>query len=344
MKRKSYKFRAVLIIALAHLLICSSLWAQAPEKMSYQSVIRNSSNALVTNTTVGMQISILQGSANGTAVYVETQMPTTNANGLATIEIGTGTSSNNFSAINWANGPYFIKTETDIAGGANYTITGTSQLLSVPYALYAKTASTVLNETDPLFNESIAADITSGDTAYWNGKLDNIPTYSIGDFAHGGVVFWVDETGQHGLVCALVDQDGGSGIKWRAGSTNYNTLFLGGGSRAYGGEANTTQILAVHAAKNDMDPHAASVCRYYSAGDFGDWYLPNMWELNQIYLNRAVIEPILIAHGGTAFANEHYWTSTEGNSVSAAYVGFDNINSGTTSKSELKRVRAIRAF
>lgn len=111
--------------------------AQSPQKMSYQAVIRNSSNALVTSTAVGMQISILQDSPTGTIVYTETQTPTTNANGLVTIEIGGMTG---FDTINWASGPYFIKTETDPAGGTTYTITGTSQLLSVPYALHSKTA------------------------------------------------------------------------------------------------------------------------------------------------------------------------------------------------------------
>ena len=124
-----------LIIAI---LFSSQLFAQAPNKMSYQAVIRNSSNALVVSKSIGMQISILQSSATGTAVYVERQFPTTNANGLASIEIGTGTIvSGSFSTINWANGPYFIKTETDINGGSSYTITGTSQLMSVPYALFA---------------------------------------------------------------------------------------------------------------------------------------------------------------------------------------------------------------
>jgi hypothetical protein len=88
-----------------------------------------------------MRISILQTSSSGTAVYVETQTPITNANGLASIEIGGGTLvSGNFATINWANGPYFIKTETDPNGGTNYSITGTSQLLSVPYALYAESS------------------------------------------------------------------------------------------------------------------------------------------------------------------------------------------------------------
>jgi hypothetical protein len=123
---------------IAGLFLVTCLFAQAPNKMSYQAVIRDNSNALVTNQIVGMQIGILQGSANGTAVYAETQTPTTNTNGLASIEIGGGTLvSGSFSNINWANGPYFIKTETDPAGGTNYTITGTSQLLSVPYAMYA---------------------------------------------------------------------------------------------------------------------------------------------------------------------------------------------------------------
>ncbi len=125
----------------AVLMLTASVFAQSPEKMSYQAVIRNSSNALVTTQAIGMQISILQGGATGTAVYIETQTPTTNINGLVSLEIGTGTLvSGDFTTIDWANDTYFIKTETDPTGGSTYTITGTSQLMSVPYALYAKTS------------------------------------------------------------------------------------------------------------------------------------------------------------------------------------------------------------
>ena len=133
------------VLLTATLCLPQQVKAQSPEKMNYQAVIRDASDNLVTSSNVGMQISILQGSADGTPVYEETQTPATNANGLVTIEIGTGTTSDDFSAINWANSTYFIKTETDPAGGANYTITGTSQLLSVPYALHAKTAESVDN-------------------------------------------------------------------------------------------------------------------------------------------------------------------------------------------------------
>ena len=132
---------------LAVVLLTATTFAQAPEKMSYQAVVRCSDNVLVSNLPVGMQISILQTTATGTAVYVETQRPTTNVNGLVSLEIGTGTTTDDFSTIDWSTGPYFIKIETDPEGGSDYTITGTSQLLSVPYALYAKTAKTATTST-----------------------------------------------------------------------------------------------------------------------------------------------------------------------------------------------------
>lgn len=94
------------------------LFAQAPEKFSYQAVVRNASNALVANTSVGVRVSVLQGDANGNAMYVETHMAVTNANGLLTIEIGGGNvQQGSFAGINWADGPYFLKTETDPDGG-----------------------------------------------------------------------------------------------------------------------------------------------------------------------------------------------------------------------------------
>lgn len=125
-------FTILVIVAMS---ICA--FGQSPQKMSYQAIIRDANNTLIRNQNIGMRISILQGSVNGTTVYTETQTSTTNMNGLISIEIGTGAE---FDKINWATGPYFLKTETDPGGGTNYTISGTSQLLSVPYALHSKTA------------------------------------------------------------------------------------------------------------------------------------------------------------------------------------------------------------
>ena len=125
-------------ILVSTILLSLGAFAQAPQKMSYQAVIRDVQQNIVVNNPVGMKISVLQGSANGTEVYVESHNSTTNSNGLTSLEIGMGNVINgDFSTIDWANGPYFIKTETTIKGGSNLTITGTSQMLSVPFALYA---------------------------------------------------------------------------------------------------------------------------------------------------------------------------------------------------------------
>jgi uncharacterized protein (TIGR02145 family) len=148
---------------LATTLVVATLWAQTPSKMTYQAVIRNADSQLVTNTQVGMRISILQGTADGSAVYTETLTPTTNANGLVSVVIGGAAG---FDAIDWANGPYFIKTETDPSGGTSYTITGVSQLLTVPYALHAKTVESI-EETQSL------ADVAAIDNSV-NTQIKNL--------------------------------------------------------------------------------------------------------------------------------------------------------------------------
>ena len=113
--------------------------SQTQDAMSYQAIIRNSNNDLIKNQNVGMRFSIIKSSASGTVVYSETQSLPANNNGLVTAKIGAGTLvSGSYSNIDWGADTYFIKTETDPTGSNNYTISGTSQLLSVPYALYAK--------------------------------------------------------------------------------------------------------------------------------------------------------------------------------------------------------------
>ena len=145
--------RSIIITLL--LLCATSLFSQAPEKFTYQAVVRNASNQLVANAPVGVRVSILQGDADGEAIYVETHSAVTNANGLLTVEIGGGTVQQGvFADIDWANGPFFLKTETDPAGGSNYTVTSTQQLLSVPYALYAKEAGNVPQSVGELTNDA----------------------------------------------------------------------------------------------------------------------------------------------------------------------------------------------
>jgi len=125
----------------AALILCTTLMAQVPQGISHQAVIRNTQGELVTGQTIGVRVSILQGSAEGVAVFVETHQPLSNENGLITYVIGEGTPTLGFlDDIDWTSGPYFLKTEADPAGGSNYTITGTTQFLSVPYALHAGTS------------------------------------------------------------------------------------------------------------------------------------------------------------------------------------------------------------
>ena len=381
-------------------------FGQSPNKISYQAVVRNSSNALVTNTQVGMQISILQGSASGTAVYVETQTPTTNANGLVSIEIGGGTVVNgNFATIDWGNGLYFIKTETDINGGTTYTITGTSQLLSVPYALHSKTAESVtggITENDPLFVASPANEITSGDITSWNNKLEveqdssvtneiqalsirndtvflsnggsvklpaafinltsaqinaivspaaglmvynttikkpmyydgtvwrymdgTMDSLYIGQAYQGGIIFWLDSTGQHGLIAATSNQS--TGAAWGC----YGTVIYGADGTAVGtGNQNTIDIENGCATSGT----AADICANISLNGYTDWFLPSKDELNLLYLQKTVV-------GG--FASAYYWSSTEYDASFAVGIAFNSGGTYTNLKGNASYVRAVRAF
>ena len=177
-----------LFTILLAVLSAAGVFAQSPNKMSYQAVIRNSSDALITNTQIGMEINIRQGSPTGSIIYTETQTPTTNANGLVSLEIG-GTG---FNAIDWSAGPYFMETKTAVVPPlTTYTITGTCQLLSVPYALHAKTAESInggINETDPVFAASPANGILSGDISNWN------TAYGWGNHATAGYLTSFTET------------------------------------------------------------------------------------------------------------------------------------------------------
>jgi hypothetical protein len=129
------------LITLAILLLTAVAFAQAPAKMSYQSVLRDDKGALVAEKPVTVQISILKGTKDGAAVYIENHRATTNQNGLVSLQIGGGEIvKGNLAEINWADGTYFIKTATDVNGGADFDIVGVSELLSVPYALNARTA------------------------------------------------------------------------------------------------------------------------------------------------------------------------------------------------------------
>jgi len=400
--------------------------AQVPESFNYQAVVRDgTSNNPITNQSVSFRISILKGSISGSEEYVETHNTSTNSLGLVTLAIGGGIiESGAFTTIDWSADTYFLKVEIDKTGGSSYVEMGTTQLLSVPYAMHAKTAETVtdgITETDPVFTDwdkstgisitesqitnldhfttadetdpAVTAnfdftDAANGDLLQFNGikwvkatpdyisdytvtETDvtaheaaltvtesqisdlgtyietesdpTVTTYSIGDFAQGGIVFWVDETGQHGLAAAMVDQDGGSGIQWYNGSFTDTEAH---GDGVYAGEMNTMLIIA-NQGSNSND-YAPGVCANYTVTEsgvtFGDWYLPSEEELNLMYQNRATIDATAGTNGGSGFTNTEYWSSSEVDLERARIIDFAMGGQTVRPKMNTNRVRAIRAF
>jgi hypothetical protein len=411
MKKYSILFCLFLQLAMA--------FAQAPEKMSYQAVVRNNNNVLVSNHAVGMRISILQASATGTAVYTETQTPTTNANGLIAIEIGTGTVvTGSFANIDWANGPYFVKTETDPNGGTAYTLSASNQLLSVPYALYAKTAGNgsslpsggtygqtlykcngniqwgpclplvQTNQVSSISNDSTNIDAivlksggapilesgivwsTSSAPTINNNKLVNtnqnvsfslsitglsanttyyVRAYAINEaginygnelsftsakfqlrqlFA-GGIIFYLDSTKEHGLVCANASI---GSYEW--GCSNSNVGW--GTSINFGsGLSNTQNIMAACSGSNV----AAKVARGITLNGYTNWYLPSVGELLMIKQN---VSNFNVGPTGV------FWSSSEDNQVYAKRVALYNSTTNNPNSYDTKYtanpVLPIRAF
>src|SRR5690606_33402763 len=211
--------KAILQIMIFFLL--GNIFAQ--QGINYKAIIKDGSGNVVANDLIQVQFTILQGAAS---VYQETHSPTTDANGIVILNIGEGAPiSGTFNAIDWSADDHYLNVQINTGGGL--TDMGTTQFMAVPYAMHAKTAESV----------------------------SSVITYSVGDFAHGGIVFWVDETGQHGLVAAKVDQNNGIGIQWNNGSST-NTEASGDG--VYAGEMNTMLIIANQG--SDSNNYAAGIC------------------------------------------------------------------------------------
>ena len=314
--KKLFSICAALLVA-AWMFLPQQVVAQAPKRFSYQAVVRDAGGQILKNTKIGIKVSIENliyiPSITYITQYVETHTPTTNENGLVSLIIGDGVVEEGvFADIDWSDGAYYIKTEIDPKGGTNYTINEKTQLLSVPYALYAK----------------------------------NVKTYKVGDFVYGGIVFWVDETGQHGLVCAKYNQS--SGAKWYAG-TNIRTMATGNGPKA--GFMNTAIIIASQG-YGDGTNYVARICNELKitegaqiiSNTYGDWYLPSLSELKLMYERRVIINATALANGGNSFSVSNYWSSTEYNTQKVWAVRFSDGLASLYNKDTSLYVRAVRAF
>ena len=427
----------LLLVAIATISLSS--FGQAPEGFKYQAVIRDAGNTILNNQAVGMRMTIQQGSIGGTTVYQETFSPTTNAYGLVNLEIGSGTVvSGDFTTIDWANGPYFIETAVDVTGGTSYTEMGTSQLMSVPYALYAKTSGSstpgpqgpqgvqgpagndgqsayevwlglgnIGTEADfinsltgpqgPVGNDGAVGaagpqgatgpqgltgpqgpagndgavgatgpqgpagptGLTGATGAQGQGGVTTAGTginvtgagtvaspyvvsttsacgLSIGDTYQGGIIFYLDASGCHGLIAAPSDQS--TGIQW------YNGVYTdtyASGSGLFDGDGNCYRI---RRSQGDCAScTAAEICLDLGLGGYSDWYLPSKYELNLMYRNIGQGNALGLGNVG-GFANNAYWSSTESVNYGAWNQRFNYGGQLVYGKHEPIYVRAVRAF
>lgn len=333
-----------------------TLSAQTPQKISYQAVIRDASELLLVNQTLGIRISIMDGAV---AKYAETHTASTNGNALISVEVGSGTPvSGTFSSIDWADGPYTIKAEFDPAGGTTYTLLQSDQILSLPFALTSKTAGITMeadyNDLSNLpvrngsetkisagTNISVSGSGTVG-SPYIIGVSGAGASYShfIGEFYQGGIIVGVWKEGgiEKGLITTLTDIGVSS---W----SNINGTLIGATAQSYhNGQANSTAIIT----QPGHIAGAAYLCDIYTNPDTGtgvysDWYLPAIWELNYCYDAAIAINAILGDTNGFQFVN--YWSSTEYTSATRAYhYNFSAGQSNWSTKSTSYQVRAVRRF
>ncbi len=267
------------------LLISILSYSQAPEAFSYQALIRNGSGDILANSQVAVQISFLQDSESGSAVYVETFNPTTTQYGLIALKLGKGSvQSGTFNAIDWGAHAYYVKIEIDPNNGTDYTHMGTSQLLSVPYALYTKSAEnafsgdyndlsnaptvvsaftndagylTTFTETDPVFGAHAANVITSTNITNWTSA------YGWGDHASAGYLTSYTETDP------VFGAHAANGIT-SGNISNWNTAF-GWGNHASEGYlksfTETDPVFGAHAANGITAP---DITNWNTAFGWGD--------------------------------------------------------------------------
>ena len=301
------------LFTLIALIATTVIFAQAPQGFNYQATVRNSSGALITNQNVLFKFNIMLNSQTSLPMYSEIHQAPTDDLGQVNLIIGTGTATTTgtFSNINWGSGSYYLGIELNT--GTGFVAMGTTQLLSVPYALYANSAGS-----------------TSGNSGGFS--------HYVGELFGGGIVVsvWKDAQGaEHGLIASLTDLS--SGIQW----TTPAFLGIEVGTLAQSlrdGFANTNAIVAQAGAGTS---YAAGLCKAYNAGGYTDWYLPAINELEQCTHSRQTINEILGDTNG--FQRMSYWSSSESNNYSAWYQEASPY-SGTNDKANNFGVRAVRKF
>ncbi len=291
------------------LLIGVNSFSQAPpEAFNYSSVIRGSNGQAIPNSEVALRFSILSGSFSGSVEYQETHLDTTDQYGVININIGTGVvQQGDFSTIEWGSYTHYLKIELDDNGGSNFLEMGTIQLLSVPYALHAKTALSVIN---------------SGSNNFYLGQ-DTL----------GGIVFYVylgSDGNQHGLIVSKIE----TSAEWQSTPSTTGATSMWDGS-------NNTNLMTTSPVKDWITSNFSTDWYLPSINELSILYH------NQYLVNRTISVGgwTPFPFGQTA-NTDYYWSSTEVDNINAYHFGFPqelNYILGE-SKTSLRKVRAIRQF
>jgi hypothetical protein len=288
-----------------------------PAAFNYSAVARNAQNNPIANTTIGIQITLLKTSPTGTSVYSENHFVNTNQFGLFNLTVGAGAvQSGSMATIDWSNDNYYLKVGMDAAGGTNFLTMGTTQLLSVPYALYTKSAGTVAG-----------------------GGTGGGFTHYIGEEFGGGVVFhlWKDAQGvEHGLIVDKTDLS--TSQVW----SNINATLIGASAQSsWDGLSNSNAIVG----QAGHTSSASALCLNSTNGGQSDWYLPSIQELNMLWNNYyTVARSLTQISGATQLQPTLYWTSAEYDFSNAWSFFFGNGNTFNFFKGDSYYVRAVRPF
>lgn len=269
-------------LTLLSVLFCAITFAQSVSQgINYQALARDASGDVLMNQTLTIQFSVISDITTSAVSWQETHTVSTNDYGLYTAIIGGGTatsggSSATFDVIDWGASNHLLKVEVDF--GSGYLDMGTTAFMSVPYSFYSVSSATL-----------------------------SAVTYSIGDTAQGGIVFYVSPDGKNGLVAATVDQ------------STFSDWY------------------------NASDVISSPLNHTLEGQKFLDWRLPTKYELNQMYLNIGQGNALVLGNIG-GFASYDYWSSTESDNYGAWGQYFGLGLQYDYGKYLISNVRAVRAF